>query len=51
MSFIEKAAEVFQEDSVVPVYPSITRWTAHNRACKSICNGSGQYLAALSVCQ
>ena len=48
--FIENTAEVFQEDSVVPVCPSITRWTAHDRVCKSICNGYKQYLAALSVC-
>ena len=50
MSFIENAAEVFQEDSVVPICPSTTRWTAHNRACKSICNGYKQYLAGLPVC-
>lgn len=48
MSFIENAAEVFQEDSIVPVCPSVTRWTAHDRACKSICNGYKQYLSAIS---
>ena len=50
MSFIENAAEVFQEDSVIPVCPSVTKWTARNRACESICNGYKQYLAALSLC-
>ena len=39
MSFIKNAAEVFQEDSVVPVCPSVRRWTAHDRVCKSIWNG------------
>ena len=46
MGFIENAAEVFQEDSIVPVYPSATRWTAHDRACKIICDGYKQYLAS-----
>ena len=36
ISFIENAAEVFQEDFVVPVCPSVTRWTAHDKARKSI---------------
>ena len=50
MSFIKNAAEVFQEDSVVPLCPNVTRWTAHDRACKSIYNGYKQYFAALFVC-
>ena len=47
--YIKIAAEVFQEDSMVPVCSSVTTWTAHNRACKSICNGYKHYPAALTV--
>ena len=32
-----------------PVCPNVTKWTAHDKACKSICNGYKQYLAVLSV--
>ena len=49
MNFIKNLAEVFQEDSIVPVCPNVTKWTAHDKACKSICNGYKQYLAVLSV--
>ena len=32
------------------VCPSVTRWTAHDRACKNLYNGYIQFLSALTVC-
>ena len=35
---------------VTPVSPNVTRWTAHDRAYKSFCDGYKQILPALSTC-
>ena len=50
LSFMENVADIYDKSSVTPVCPSITRWTAHNRACRSLCEGYKQFLHALGVC-
>ena len=50
MSFMENVAEIYGESLVIPVCPSVTRWTAHDRACKSLYDGYKQFLNALGVC-
>ena len=50
LNFMKNAAEMYDEHAITPVCPSVTRWTAHDRACKSLCDGFQQNLAALSVC-
>ena len=47
---LKNAADAYEEYRVTPVSPSVTRWTAHVRACKSLCDGYRQILFALSVC-
>ena len=34
---------------MIPVSPSVTRWTSHDRACKSFCDEYKQILSALST--
>ena len=50
LGFKEKVADIYAESFVTPVCPSTTRWTAHDRACKSLCEGYKQFLHALGVC-
>ena len=50
VNFLENASEICGEPSIVPVCPSVTRWTAHDRACKNLYNGYIQFLSALTVC-
>ena len=44
---LERSAEMYCEDTVVPVCPSVTRWTAHVRCCQSISKGYRQFLSSL----
>ena len=50
VNFLENASEIYGEPSIVPVCPSVTRWTAHDRACKNLYNGYIQFSSALTVC-
>ena len=47
---LKNAADAYEEYRVTPVSPSVTRWTDHERACKSLCDGYRQILFALSAC-
>ena len=47
---LKNAADAYEEYHVTPVSPSLTRWTAHEIACKSLCDGYRQILSALSAC-
>ena len=33
MSFLENSADIYGNDPIVPVFPSVTRWTAYNQVC------------------
>ena len=50
MSFLGNSADIYGDDHVVPVCPSVTRWTAHERACRTFFKGYRHFLSALSVC-
>ena len=50
VNFLENTSEIYGEPSIVPVCSSVTRWTAHDRACKNLYNGYEQFLRALTVC-
>ena len=50
MNLLEKSAEIYEENVVTPIAPSVTRWTAHKRACKSIIKGFRQFVSSLVVC-
>ena len=41
-NFVKNAAEMYDEKQVTPICPSVTRWTAHDRACKNLCDGFKQ---------
>ena len=41
---------MYGEAAVVPVASSVTRWTAHERACKAVINGYRQFVSALATC-
>ena len=49
LNFLNKAADAYEEHIITPVCPSVTRWTAHGRACKAVYDGYQQLLVALSV--
>ena len=38
-NLLEESAEMYDENVVVSVAPSVTRWTAHERAFKSVIKG------------
>ena len=48
--FLKNAADAYEKCHVTPVSPSATRWTDHDRACTSLCDGYKQILSALSTC-
>ena len=35
---------------MTPICPSVTRWTAHDRACKNFCDAFKQIVSALATC-
>ena len=49
MSFFENSAGIYGDDTVVPVCPSMIRWTAYKRACLTFFKGLRNFLHALSV--
>ena len=49
VTFLENASEIYAKPSIVPVCPSVTGWTAHDRARKNLHNGYKQLLSALTV--
>ena len=49
VNFLENASEIYAKPSIVPVCPSVTGWTAHDRACKNLHDGYKQLLSALTV--
>ena len=50
INFLKNAPDTYEKCHVIPASPSVTRWTAHDRACKSLCDGYKQILSALSTC-
>ena len=50
VNFLENTSKIYGEPSIVPVCPSVTRWTTHDRTCKNLYNGYKQFLSALVVC-
>ena len=48
--FLEESASMYGQDSATAVYPSETRWSSHERACKAFYEGYKQFLDALAVC-
>ena len=50
INFLENASEIYGEPPIVPVCPSVTRWTAQDRAYKNLYNGYKQFLSASTVC-
>ena len=47
---MKNAADANEECHITPVSPSVTRWTAHDRAYESLCDGYTQILSALLNC-
>ena len=41
---------MFDQDMVVPVAPSLTRWTAHEGACKCVIKDYHQFISSLTIC-
>ena len=50
MNLLDQSANIYGEKVVVPVCPSVTRWTAHERACLSVVRGYRQFVSSLVVC-
>ena len=50
INFFKNTADAYEECQVTPVSPGTTKWNAHDRACKSLCDGHKQILSALSIC-
>ena len=36
---LKEAADAFEQHVIMPVCPSVTRWTAHGRACEAVYDG------------
>ena len=49
LNLLKEAADAYEEHVIMPVCPSVTRWTANGRACKAVYDGYQQLLVALSV--
>jgi hypothetical protein len=47
MASLERFADLYNETPVVRTCPSVTRWTAHERCCKSVLKGYRQILSSL----
>ena len=50
MSFLENSEDIYADDPVVPVCPSMTHWTAHERTCLTFFKGFRNFLHALTDC-
>ena len=49
-NLLEESAEMYDENVAVPVAPSVTRWTAHECACKSVIKDYHQFISSLTTC-
>lgn len=49
LNFLKEGANTYEEHVIMPVCPSVTRWTANGRACKAVYDGYEQLFVALSV--
>ena len=50
VKFLQEFAEAQNENQVLPVCPSTTRWTSHGRACKALYESYQAQIGALTVC-
>ena len=50
INLVKSVVDVCEECHVTPISLSVRRWTAHDGACKSLCDGCKQILSALSTC-
>ena len=39
MNLLDKCADIYSEHVDLPVFPSVTQWTAHERSCKVVAEG------------
>ena len=49
LTFLEDSAEIYGDDVMKPVCPSVTRWTAHERACLAFFKSFSHILNTLIV--
>ena len=49
-NLLEESADLYDENVVVPVAPCVTRWTANERACKSVIKDYCQFISLLTTC-
>ena len=50
MNLLDKCADIYGEHVVLPVYPSVMRWTAHEHLCKVVVEGYHQFVSSLIKC-
>ena len=50
VKFLQEFAEAQNENQVLPVCPSTTRWTSHGRACKALYESYQAQIGPLTVC-
>ena len=48
--FVKNKSDIYVKKQVTPICPLVTRWTAHDRACKNLCDGLKQIVSALATC-
>ena len=41
---------MYGKKQVTLIWPSVTRWTTHDQACKNLCDGFKQIVSALATC-
>ena len=49
VKFLQEFSEVYNEDQVLPIFPSTTKWTSHGRAFKALYEGYQAHIGALTV--
>ena len=50
VNLLQEFAEAYDENQVLPICPSTTRWTSHGRACRALYEGYVTQIGALTVC-
>ena len=50
VNLLQEFAEAYDENQVLPICPSTTRWTSHGRACRALYEGYVAQIGALTVC-
>ena len=50
VKFLQEFSEVYNENQVLPILPSTTKWTSHGRAFKALYEGYQAHIGALTVC-